>query len=250
MAKTIIYVRQSKSREVQVHSAQYQEDACRQYWDARQRKLPPVERVIVDEDVSGRVHFSQREGGRILLEIAERGDVVIFWHIDRLGRDAMDIICTVNDLQTRGLDVRIANYLGEGLSLNSGHGVLILSAFACMAQFERERISERNLAVADWLRRNGRTLNGTSPYGKRVLEKHVVPCPRDSQRLEVMKDMYRRGFQLHEIAEFCNQQRWRTSKGRKWKIQNLSNVLSEAGVVRSRRPRNGRNRSTAGVTKP
>ena len=73
-----------------------------------------------------------------------RGDTLIFWKIDRLGRNLRDLIDIVTTLQTRGVGVRS---LTNGIvDTTTAHGSFVFSIFALMAEYEAALIKERTQA--------------------------------------------------------------------------------------------------------
>jgi len=73
-----------------------------------------------------------------------RGDTLIIWRIDRLGRNLRDLIDIVTTLQTRGVGVRS---LTNGIvDTTTAHGSFVFGMFALMAEYEAALIEERTQA--------------------------------------------------------------------------------------------------------
>jgi DNA invertase Pin-like site-specific DNA recombinase len=83
---------------------------------------------------------AQRPALAELCGVLLAGDVLVVTKLDRLGRDALHLTETVTDLARRGIGFRS---LAEQLDTTSPAGKLIFGVFASLAQFERDRISER-----------------------------------------------------------------------------------------------------------
>lgn len=60
---------------------------------------------IIEEQISGSVAAGERPGFNRLLDRLENGDVLIVTKLDRLGRNAMDIRKTVEQLAGSGIRV-------------------------------------------------------------------------------------------------------------------------------------------------
>ena len=97
--------------------------------------------IFTDQGLSG-ADF-QRPGLLKALRQIRRGDMLVVWRLDRLGRSLVDLIQTVNGLSNRGCDFRS---LSESIDTSSSGGRLVFHMMAAMAEFERAIISERTKA--------------------------------------------------------------------------------------------------------
>jgi putative DNA-invertase from lambdoid prophage Rac len=99
---------------------------------------------IVVETVSGSVAASEREGFAKLADRLEADDVLIVTKLDRLGRNAMDVMGTVKSLADAGVRVHCLQ-LG-GMDLTSPAGKMTMTTLAAVAEFERDLLIERTQA--------------------------------------------------------------------------------------------------------
>ena len=111
-----------------------------------------AERVFADK-ISG----SRRVRPELdkMLEQLRSGDVVTVTKYDRLARSLKDLLEIVEAIRERGVGFRS---LAEDIDTTTPAGRLVFHVFASIAQFERERISERTregLASARKRRRIG-----------------------------------------------------------------------------------------------
>jgi DNA invertase Pin-like site-specific DNA recombinase len=105
---------------------------------------------IVREKASGKAG-SDRPLYAGLLAKLERGDKLIVWKVDRLGRGAIDALQVAQDLQARGVNIVITTL---GADLATPAGKLVFGVLAQIAEFERDQIRERvNAGIADAKRR-------------------------------------------------------------------------------------------------
>lgn len=81
-----------------------------------------------------------REGLQLLLTKAREGDTVLVTKLDRLGRNTVDMISIIEQLNGRGISIR---FLDDGISTEGSMGKMIVTILAAVAQAERERILER-----------------------------------------------------------------------------------------------------------
>ncbi|HSX50857.1 MAG TPA: recombinase family protein [Cellvibrio sp.] len=95
----------------------------------------------IEEVISGSVEAKQRAGWNRLIERLEGGDVLVVTKLDRLGRNAMDVRCTVEELAARG--VRIHCLALGGVDLTSPAGKMTMQVISAVAEFERDLLIER-----------------------------------------------------------------------------------------------------------
>jgi len=108
--------------------------------------------AYVELGVSGKVPALQRVEFSKLNERLNEGDSVVVAKLDRLGRDTLDVITTIEALTQRGVAVVV---LGLGVLDNSPQSKLTLTMLAAISQFERELISERTKAKLAQLKADG-----------------------------------------------------------------------------------------------
>jgi putative DNA-invertase from lambdoid prophage Rac len=105
------------------------------------------------ETVSGKAHAAQRKQFGDMLAKLRRKDTVVVSKLDRLGRDAPDVLGTIKTLAGLGVEV-IVLQLGK-LDLTSTAGKLMLAA---VAEMERDLIVERTQAGLARAKAAGKTL--------------------------------------------------------------------------------------------
>jgi DNA invertase Pin-like site-specific DNA recombinase len=98
------------------------------------------EKIYVDE-ISGTA--ARREGLEKAKEILRKGDVLIVWRLDRLGRSIRDLIDWVTRLEEEGIGFKS---LQELIDTTTSSGKLVFHIFAALAEFERNLIRERTNA--------------------------------------------------------------------------------------------------------
>ena len=113
---------------------------------------------------------SDRPGLAEALDWMRRGDTLVVWRLDRLGRSLPQLVATVRRLEAAGLGFRS---LTEGIDTTTASGTLVFHVFGALAQFERDLTRERTmagLAAARARGRRGRAAGqadaGASPPGR------------------------------------------------------------------------------------
>lgn len=97
--------------------------------------------------------YQERPGLTQALEVVRKGDILVVWKLDRLGRSLAHLVHLVNELKEKGVGFKS---LQENLDTTSGVGKLVFHLFASLAEFERELIRERTQAGLAAARARGR----------------------------------------------------------------------------------------------
>lgn len=108
-----------------------------------------------DEATSGATKALQRPGFAKLFSFARSGDTLIVAAIDRLGRNTIDVLETVEALQAKGVAIIS---LREGFDLASPIGKAMLTMLAAVAELERSNIKARQRAGIDRAKAEGKKL--------------------------------------------------------------------------------------------
>jgi DNA invertase Pin-like site-specific DNA recombinase len=101
-----------------------------------------------DKGVSGKIPFSEREGGIKLNKLVEEGKVkeVVVEELSRLGRNTIDTLTTLKTFEEKGINV-VVRGMGNLQSMIDGKKNpiwnLITSVMSSLYELERENILER-----------------------------------------------------------------------------------------------------------
>ena len=96
------------------------------------------------------------------LKSLRKGDTLVAWKLDRIGRDLRHLVNLVHDLTARGVGLRVLAGEGAAIDTTTSNGRLMFGFFAALADFERELIVERTKAGLASARARGR--NGGRPF--------------------------------------------------------------------------------------
>lgn len=113
-----------------------------------------------DVGISGKTHASQRPHFQKMLERIRAGETLVVTKLDRLGRDAVDVLQTVRELQERKVHV-IVHQLGS-TDLTSPAGRLLLTMLSAVAEMERDLLIERTQAGLERAKAEGKQLGRPS----------------------------------------------------------------------------------------
>ncbi|OPX12485.1 recombinase family protein [Mycobacterium sp. AT1] len=101
-----------------------------------------LDRVYSDV-LTGTSTKEQRPGLSALLSYTQDGDTIVVVGIDRLGRNAAEVMLTIRDLGERGIVLRS---LREGIDTSNATGRMIAGVLASLAELELELGRERREA--------------------------------------------------------------------------------------------------------
>ncbi|MBS1209311.1 MAG: Transposon resolvase [Proteobacteria bacterium] len=148
-------------------------------------------RRIITECISGSVQASQRPGFSKLKDKLEGGDVLVVSKLDRLGRNAMDVRETVEELEALG--VRVHCLALGGVDLTSPAGRMTMQVLNAVAEFELDLLKERTQAGLERAKSEGKTLGRPASLS-------------DAQRVAVLKHL-KDGASVAGIAKDFNTSR-------------------------------------------
>jgi DNA invertase Pin-like site-specific DNA recombinase len=106
---------------------------------------------IFTDQVSGSI--AERKGLSEAFSHLRRGDTLVVWRLDRLGRSLRHLIDTITTLDEKGIGFKS---LQENIDTTTSGGKLVFHIFGALAEFEREIIRERTLAGLKSARSRGR----------------------------------------------------------------------------------------------
>jgi DNA invertase Pin-like site-specific DNA recombinase len=123
----------------------------------RELKVAGCKQVFTDR-VSG--SKSERPGLDACLKTLKKGDTLLVWRLDRLGRSMQHLVNVVADLKGKGVGFK--SIRDGAIDTTTASGELVFNIFAALAQFERELIRERTMAGLSAARARGK-LGGRKP---------------------------------------------------------------------------------------
>ena len=105
---------------------------------------------IIEDKCSGTIPFFEREGGKKIFNLAEKGivDELIVHEIDRLGRNLIDILKTIAYFNSQKVNIEFKK---QGLRTLNEDGTendiskMVISILGVVAEMERKMIRERQL---------------------------------------------------------------------------------------------------------
>ena len=107
---------------------------------------------VYSDKLSGTSTRDQRPGLAALLDYARPNDAIVVVGIDRLGRNAAEVMATIRELRDRDIVLRS---LREGIDTTNATGRMIAGVLASLAELELELGRERRAAAREARRTRG-----------------------------------------------------------------------------------------------
>ena len=104
-----------------------------------------------------------------------KGDTLVVWRLDRLGRSLKDLVTIIQDLEDRKVGFKS---LTESIDTTNAGGKLIFHIFGALAEFEHSLIRERTKAGLAAARARGR-MGGRKPKLSKADVKKAAAMLRD-----------------------------------------------------------------------
>ncbi len=115
-----------------------------------------------------------------------KGDTVVVWKLDRLGRNTLHILETVKALTERGVTLVSVT---DGIDSSTPAGRMMIGVLGSLAEYERELVKERTA-----LKRQVSRANGTKFGRPRTVD--------DTEHIATAKRMKTDGHTAKDIAKY------------------------------------------------
>lgn len=173
-----------------------------------------------DTDVSGKVSPFKRAGLGPYLKSPDF-DILVTAKIDRASRSVRDLHDLVDYLQKHG---KSYSSVAESFDMTTGAGKLIMTVLAAMAEFERDRMSERRAEAAAKLKDLGAWNGGVVPLGWKIQGRQIVPDPESDgyRTIRQAGGLLAAGYSLAEVARRLDAP---TSRGNQWDYRAVKRVM-------------------------
>ena len=109
---------------------------------------------IYQDSTSGK--NEDRPGLQNCLKALQKGNTLVVWKLDRLGRDLKHLVTVIDDLRKRDVGFKVLAGQGAQIDTTTPNGRLVFGVFASIAEFERDLIIERTQAGLESARARGR----------------------------------------------------------------------------------------------
>lgn len=227
-----LYVRYSPRPDDLCESLEVQEDRLRKYFAYLNIPVGPVLR---DPETSARhVPLAEREGGAELLRLTTGKHpecrIVGACRLDRLWRDVVDGILTLQLWQSSKVACHFADEGGQSLNTTTATGRFIVNVLLAKAAYEPDLSAERTSQAMLHHQSNGRSMSSIAPYGKTRIGKELVLNEEEQANITYIIELHRKhGMGQRAIARWMNASGYR-ARGKKWSHGLVGRILAREGV--------------------
>lgn len=179
---------------------------------------------IFEERVSG--VSAKRPVRDQVVAMAQPGDRISVWALDRWGRSTAEVLGILQDLEKRRVTFRC---LTQPVDTSTPMGRMFVGFLAVMAQFERELLRERVLAGKARMLAEGRHPGGRALYG--FESDHVTVNEDEAELLREAVQALDEGKTLSNVVDDWNARGLRPGQASHWRVTHLRRILLNERVI-------------------
>lgn len=155
-------------------------------FEAQIRELEQVGcEQIFQEQVSS---VAQRTELDNALKYVRNTDTLIITKLDRLARSTQHLLKIVEELEQKGVALRILDFGGSEVDTKSPSGKLMLTMFGAMAEYERSLMLERQREGIAKAKAEGK-YKGRAPIPEKIVAKIISLKNEDVKPIEIAKQL-------------------------------------------------------------
>ena len=182
----VIYVRVSTEMQVDGYSLDGQKNILNHY---AEREGLIIKGIYEDAGKSGKSIEGRPAFTKMIKDIEEglKVDYVLVYKLSRFGRNAADILTTLEFLQSYDVNLISTN---EGLDSSQAMGKVFISLLSSMSELERENIIEQTMNGRREKARQGGWNGGFAPYGYKLVNGELVIDEEEANTIKKIFEMY------------------------------------------------------------
>lgn len=145
---------------------------------------------------------AQRPGLDKCLSELQKGDTLVVWRLDRLGRSMHHLVLLIENLKEKGISFK--SICDGAIDTTTASGELVFNIFSSLAQFERRLIQERTRAGLQAARARGKQggrkkIENTHPkvlMAKKMHQNHAMSINDICKTLKISRASFYRYLTL------------------------------------------------------
>ena len=186
-----------------------------------------METVYEDKGCSGDAPIEKRPALMECLAELKKGDELFVYSFSRVARDTFLHLFIEKECQVK--DVELMSVSEEDACGGGADKVLFRTIIAAVAQFEKSMIQARTKAARAALKKNGRFLGGSRPYGYRIVDmgehKLVEKDVEEQKVIDTMKTWQIEGMSQRAITARLRDNNIKSATGGTWSLTSVNRTL-------------------------
>lgn len=222
--KAVAYLRVSTEMQVYGYSLDAQLQTIKKYANAYDIDIIDT---YEDKGKSGKSIESRPNFLRMMEDIATKKinvDYVLVYKLSRFGRNAADVLVSVQKLQKNKTNLICAD---DGMSSATGSGKFMITVLSSVAEIERVNILEQTMSGRQEKARKGKWNGGFAPYGYKLVDGSLFI--EEDEEAEVIKLIYAKFINTdmgcNGIAKYLNRQGIKKKPRKNGKLTQWSSKL-------------------------
>lgn len=216
--KLVGYVRVSSDSQAENTSLAEQQRRIEAYCDAFGHEL-----IKVFVEVGSAKDMEHRPEFQSALEmVANEADGIIALKLDRVARNARDVLALVED--TLQPNNKALVLLDLQVDTSNPTGKMILTVMAAVAELERNTINERTQGGRKAKAAKGGYAYGAPAFGKVAKDSELVADETEQQIIDAIRRHRKSGKSFGQIADYLNANGMTSKRGASWHSASVNRV--------------------------
>jgi len=203
MKRALIYTRTSTSAQQIGHEAQ--EAECRRWAESHGAQVV----AVFSDTCSGATSATDRPGLMSALAAIRKGDLLLAFKRDRVGRDLATNLAISGLVAKAGAQL-VTTDTGER---EGPEAQLLTHLLDAIATYERAIIRLRTQASVDVRRKQNKPI-GPAPTGQRIVEGALVTDPEEQAKIQSVQEWRAQGLSYRAILRLCAEQGITSRRGK------------------------------------
>ena len=187
--KCYIYIRVSTAMQVDGYSLEAQKERLMKFAEFQEME---VVREYCDAGKSGKSITGRPEFQRMLQDVSEERDGVVFilvFKLSRFGRNAADVLNSLQFIQDYGVNLICVE---DGIDSSKDSGKLTITVLSAVAEIERENILVQTMEGRKQKAREGKWNGGQAPFGYDLDTKNssLVVNPEEAKIMKIIFEKF------------------------------------------------------------
>ncbi|MDD5456260.1 MAG: recombinase family protein [Candidatus Margulisbacteria bacterium] len=224
--KVSLYIRVSTERQAnEGDSLEEQESELKKFCDYRNYQ---IHNIYIERGKSGG-NTNRPEYQKLIKDVEQKKiKAVVVKKLDRLSRSLLDFEQFMKLLQEKEIEFIS---LKESFDTTTAMGKAMLRVALVFAQLEREQTSERIADVMGHRASMGHFNGGRRLYGYSIVEKELVPYPKEKQIVETIFQKFLETRSTVAVMHYLNENGFPYRNGKRWDERQIQKMLQQEAYI-------------------